>query len=121
MNIKKNFSTFSIIYILLLLLNSICFLPFLLMMPSLESLYSDFNAELPWITRIMLDLYRFFTDYWFIIIPVKLILLGLISLGLNVIVKKINVKSILLVMFLAIFVCLGLSFCSIYLPLYNLS
>ncbi len=93
--------------------------------PNIMAVYSDFGAELPFLTRIIFNLASIFRRFWYIAVPVSLVIAALISVGIAWLFKDLDVVTLVVVyvgvMFLGVAaVVLSVSL-GIYLPLYSLA
>lgn len=63
--IRSAFTYPTIVIIVVILVVAIMIM---FVVPKLEGLYSEFKAELPFLTRVMIGLSRFMIDYWWLVI-----------------------------------------------------
>ena len=60
--------------IILVVIIGVILIMMLVLIPSMSDIYSDFDAELPWITKMLMSISDFVIKYWWVIIVVILIL-----------------------------------------------
>ncbi|MDD4381967.1 MAG: type II secretion system F family protein [Candidatus Dojkabacteria bacterium] len=60
--------------IILVIIIAVIVLMMFVLVPSMATIYGDFNAELPWATRFLMDLSQFFIKYWWAILVVLAVL-----------------------------------------------
>ena len=60
--------------IILLVIIGVIVLMMLVLVPSMAEIYKDFDAELPFATRLLMGMSSFFVDYWWIVLSIVLIL-----------------------------------------------
>jgi len=65
--------------IILVIIVVVMVLMMLVLVPSMASIYSDFGAELPFATRLLMNMSNFFTKYWWAI----LVVLAIIFIGMK--------------------------------------
>jgi len=65
--------------IILVIIIVVMVLMMLVLVPSMASIYSDFGAELPFATRLLMNMSTFFTKYWWAI----LVVLAVIFIGMK--------------------------------------
>lgn len=61
--------------ILLVVIVAVMLLMMFVLVPSMSEIYSEFDAELPWITQFLMDMSKFFVGYWWLVLVV---ILGLV-------------------------------------------
>jgi len=61
--------------ILLVVIVGVMLLMMFVLVPSMSEIYSEFDAELPWITKFLMDMSNFFVGYWW---AVLVAILGLV-------------------------------------------
>jgi type II secretory pathway component PulF len=54
------------------------------LIPSMADIYGDFGAELPWITRTLMNMSSFFLSYWWAILVVIAYCLDLVVLIITI-------------------------------------
>ena len=60
--------------IILVIIIGVVLLMMFVLVPSMAEIYQDFDAELPFATRLLMSMSEFFVDYWWAIITVVLLL-----------------------------------------------
>lgn len=65
--------------IILVIIVVVMVLMMLVLVPSMASIYSDFGAELPFATRLLMDMSTFFTKFWWAI----LVVLAVVFIGMK--------------------------------------
>lgn len=60
--------------IILVVIVAVLVLMLVVLIPSMATIYGDFGAELPWITRFLMDMSDFFLNYWWAVLVVLLVL-----------------------------------------------
>ena len=60
--------------IILLIIAGVILLMMFVLVPAMADIYQDFDAELPFITTLLMDMSTFFLDYWWAMLTVLLIL-----------------------------------------------
>ena len=65
--------------IILVIIIVVMVLMMLVLVPSMASIYSDFGAELPFATRLLMDMSTFFTKFWWAI----LVVLAVVFIGMK--------------------------------------
>lgn len=60
--------------IILLIIAGVILLMMFVLVPAMADIYKDFDAELPFITTLLMDMSEFFLDYWWAMLTVVLIL-----------------------------------------------
>ena len=60
--------------IILLIIVAVVLLMMFVLVPSMSDIYGDFGAELPFVTRFLMDASEFFLSYWWAILTVVLVL-----------------------------------------------
>ncbi len=61
--------------ILLVVIVGVMLLMMFVLVPSMSDIYSEFDAELPWITQFLMDMSNFFVGYWWALI---IVILGMV-------------------------------------------
>ena len=63
--------------IMLVVIIAVIVLLMLVMVPAMSDIYSEFDAELPWTTNVLISLSNFMTSYWWVVILVlAVVILG---------------------------------------------
>ena len=60
--------------IILFVIVAVIVLMMLVLVPSMAEIYQDFDAELPFATRLLMSMSAFFVDYWWVILSIVLVL-----------------------------------------------
>lgn len=82
--------------IILVVIVVVIVLMMFVLVPSMATIYGDFNAELPWATRFLMDLSSFFIKYWWAILVVLAVLVVGIKYYLDTKKGKRNFDKIVL-------------------------
>ena len=61
--------------IILFVIVAVIVLMMLVLVPSMAEIYQDFDAELPFATRLLMSMSAFFVDYWWVILSIVLVLI----------------------------------------------
>lgn len=56
--------------IVLVVILAVILIMLFVLVPSMQDVYDDFGADLPWITQFLVDMSKFFISYWWIIVLV---------------------------------------------------
>jgi type II secretory pathway component PulF len=93
--------------------------------PNIMAVYWDFGAELPFLTRILFNVASIFRRFWYIVVPLSLVIAALISVGIAWLFKDLDVVTLVVVYVGVMFVGVAAVVLSvslgIYLPLYSLA
>jgi type IV pilus assembly protein PilC len=126
---KKSSSFIDLAWLNTLIFTVVVFIPFILnvvlMAPTMSKLYEDFGAQLPVITKLIIDISSLFARYWFILLPV-LYIAGLgISALLGYAMRYLN-KLVIVVIYFILVVSItggmiGFLALAVYMPIYNLT
>jgi type IV pilus assembly protein PilC len=60
--------------IILLVIIGVVILMMFVLVPSMAEIYQDFDAELPFATRLLMDMSEFFVNYWWAVITILIVL-----------------------------------------------
>lgn len=61
--------------IILVVIVAVIILMMVVLVPSMASIYSDFGAELPWSTQVLINMSNFFLSYWWAVLVVLAVLI----------------------------------------------
>ncbi|HAM37740.1 MAG: Type 4 fimbrial assembly protein PilC [candidate division WS6 bacterium GW2011_GWC1_36_11] len=61
--------------IILVVIVVVVVLMMMVLIPSMATIYSDFGAELPWVTRVLMSMSDFFLNFWWAVLVVLAILI----------------------------------------------
>lgn len=61
--------------IIMVVIVAVIILMMFILVPAMASIYSDFNAQLPWATRFLMSMSKFFISYWWAILVIIAVLI----------------------------------------------
>ncbi|MBN2015449.1 hypothetical protein JW766_01315 [Candidatus Dojkabacteria bacterium] len=112
-------------FIVLSVLFGVFLINSLIFTPSVSKLYEEFGADLPVLTLFFVRSTEYFTQFWFIFLPVVLIFILLISLGIAYLLRNVGKKMLILLYVIPgiLLTCGFVAFLSlvVYMPMYNLA
>lgn len=122
---KKSIRISGITFLVLSAVATFFFLLLIVFAPAVQEIYADFDASLPVVTRLILDVSSLFTGYWFILTPAVFIIIVLISLLAGFLLRNVENKVVIITLLVG-GVLLFISFVSfmcvvVYMPLRGLA
>ena len=69
--------------IIVVLIIAVIAIMMVVMVPAMSDIYSDFDTELPWVTRVLVAMSNFFVGYWWAVLLVLVLLVVIIKAYLD--------------------------------------